>query len=322
MKLQTSLPLQAYLCPIAYGDKLLTVGSCFSENMGNKLVYAKFDTLINPLGTLFHPLAIENLFSSAETPKSFTADDFVCQNGIWHCWHSHSVLSHPRREEVEEQLEAQISRTRKRVSEASHLFITYGSAWVYKHLPTQTFVANCHKVPQKEFEKSLLSIDQIHQSLQRTLRSIKQLNPHIHLVFSLSPVRHLKDGFTENQRSKAHLVSALHTFLDENKNEKLYYFPAYELMMDEMRDYRFYDTDLVHPNALAIELLWERFKKCFFEAKTLSFLQKVEGLQKDLQHRPFHETSEVHKAFKNKIKEKIKALEAACRFISFDGVNE
>lgn len=322
MKLHTPVNIRSCPYPIAYGEKLLTVGSCFSENVGNKLVNAKFDTLINPLGTLFQPLAIESLFSLAQAPRPFTADDFVCQNGIWHCWHSHSALSHPSREVVEAQLETQISRTRKRVSEASHLFITFGTAWVYTHLPTQTVVANCHKIPQKEFDKSLLSIDQIHQSLQHTLRSIKQLNPHIQLVFSLSPVRHLKDGFIENQRSKSHLISALHMFLDENKNEKLFYFPAYELMMDEMRDYRFYDTDLVHPNSLAIELLWERFKNCFFETKTLSILQKVEGLQKDLQHRPFYETSEAYKAFKIKMEEKIKALEAECRFIRFDGADE
>lgn len=317
MKLQTLLNVPSCPYPIAYSNKLLTVGSCFSENMGNKLLHAKLDTLVNPLGTLFHPLAIENLFVQALTPRPFTNEDFICDNGVWHCWQSHSVYSHPDKKIVEQKIEEQISLTRKQVSEASHVFITFGTAWVYNYIATKTTVANCHKVPQQAFNKFLLSNEQIHQSIQNTFGAIKILNPKINLIFSISPVRHLKDGFTENQLSKAHLISALHGFLQANKNENLFYFPAYELMIDELRDYRFYDIDLVHPNTLAIELIWERFKNCFFQDKTLAILQKVESIQKDLQHRPFHEFSEPHRAFKAKIDKKIKDLQDECPFISF-----
>lgn len=297
---------------------MLTIGSCFSENIGKKLLGARMEVVRNPFGTLFHPLAIEKVLSLAESSSSLCDLDFIQDSGIWHCWHTHSQMSHPELSVVQAKINSQIEETNNRIKAASHIFITYGTAWIYRHKPTDLLVANCHKIAASSFEKSLLSIEQIVESISRTYQIIKKLNPKSVVVFSISPVRHLKDGFVENQRSKAHLITALHSFLENQKSHNLFYFPAYELLMDELRDYRFYDSDMVHPNQLAIEIIWERFKDCFFDAKTLVILQKVEAIQKDLQHRPFHPDSLAHTKFLHQLHKKIAALQKEYPQINFE----
>jgi len=307
LKLQTKIPIRKQQHNlIDYNSKLLLIGSCFVENMGEKLDYFKFQSLQNPFGILFQPLAIENLITNAINEKVYTEEDIFFQNEQWHCFESHSKLSNPNKETLLNALNNQIQLTANQLNNSSHIIITLGTAWVYRHIETDTIVSNCHKVPQKKFLKELLSVDEVSESLQSIVALIRSVNRLASIILTVSPVRHLKDGFVENTQSKAHLISAIHEFLNQKSlivNQQSFYFPSYELMMDELRDYRFYAEDMIHPNQTAIKYIWEKFKESWMLEEALKTMEEVNIIQKGLQHKPFNPDSEAHKLFLQKLSE-------------------
>ncbi len=318
MKLQTTVPLEKADNPINYQSKLLLMGSCFVENMGGKLDYFKFQQLQNPFGILFHPLAIENLVQRSLEDLQYSEAEVFEQDGIWHCFDAHSELRAQSQEALLQNLNQQLHETRLRLQNATHIIITLGTAWVYWHKTTNKIVANCHKIPQKEFTKELLPIETIATSLQNVVEMVGEVNPEAQLIFTVSPVRHLKDGFVENQQSKAHLISALHKVLSPRAQSRgLNYFPAYEIMMDELRDYRFYGKDMVHPNALAVDYIWEKFKSVWIDEDCYSVMEEVDNIQKGLLHRPFNPDSEAHKKFETSLRSKITYLQERYPFMKF-----
>ncbi|WP_396636894.1 GSCFA domain-containing protein [Maribacter sp. R77961] len=319
MKLQTQIPLTRANNPIDYSSQLLVLGSCFSENIGAKLDYFKFQTVQNPFGILFHPLAIENLISRAVKKEYYSADDLFFLNERWHCFDVHSSLSDVRRDALLENLNAQLVRTENQLRLATHILITLGTAWVYQKKQTGKMVANCHKVPQKEFKKHLLTVNEITASLQRSVQHIESINKKAQLIFTISPVRHLKDGFIENERSKSHLITAIHTILSiPPSGARGIYFPSYEIMMDELRDYRFYKMDMIHPNTLAIDYIWEKFSKVWISDDAQVTVKKVEEIQRGLRHRPFNPNSEQHQRFQESLKEKISYIKKEHPFMTFE----
>tara|TARA_R110000796_G_scaffold252571_1_gene387988 strand:- start:32296 stop:33240 length:945 start_codon:yes stop_codon:yes gene_type:complete len=314
MKLQTQIPLIKAKNQIDYNSHLVLLGSCFVENIGNKFSYFKFQTLQNPFGILFHPLAIENLISRAVDQKKYTEEEVFFLNERWQCYDAHSNLSSLTKEGLLENLNSSLLETQLQITNASHVIITLGTAWVYKLKENQKEVANCHKVAQKEFVKELLPPERIVKSLKKTIDNIKSINTNVELIFTVSPVRHLKDGFIENQQSKAHLITAIHQIL---KQENALYFPSYEIMMDELRDYRFYNDDMVHPNNLAIEYIWEKFREVWISESTKSTMREVMTIQKGVNHRPFNENSIEYKKFLNNIQRKIEYLQKHYSFMKF-----
>ncbi len=314
MKLQTQVLLQKTKTPIDYDSQLLLLGSCFANNIGLKLQHLQFQHLSNPFGNLFHPLAITNLISNAITEKKYTAEDIFLQNERWHCFDAHSDLSDPSKESTLTQLNDGIEKTREQLYKSTHVIITLGTAWVYKHLLLNRRVANCHKIPVSAFEKELLSIEEITASLQQLVQAIKKINAKAIVVFTVSPVRHLKDGFVENQLSKAHLIASVHSVL---KCTEATYFPAYELMMDELRDYRFYEADMVHPNALAVSYIWEKFKASWLSKDSYATMEKVKTVQSGLSHKPFNASSTEHQRFLKSLEEKITYLKKTYPFMDF-----
>ncbi|PWI31147.1 GSCFA domain-containing protein [Flavobacteriaceae bacterium LYZ1037] len=319
MKLQTTIPLkkQPYN-QIDYHSKLLLFGSCFVENMGEKLEYFKFQNLQNPFGILFQPLAIENLITNAINKKVYTEEDVFYFNEQWYSFETHSKLSSFSKEDLLHHLNEQIKATNKHIKAASHIIITLGTAWVYRQIETDTIVANCHKVPQKKFLKELLSIEAISESLQSIIALIKSVNDTATVIVTVSPVRHLKDGFVENTRSKAHLISAIHSlFSSRTMSKGLYYFPSYEIMMDELRDYRFYAEDMIHPSQTAISYIWERFQEVWMSNEASKTMEEVDAIQKGFQHKPFHPNSEAHKLFLQKLSDRKVKLQSHFSHISF-----
>ncbi|XCF07304.1 GSCFA domain-containing protein [Tamlana crocina] len=297
MKLQTQIPLKKQSENlIDYHSTVVLLGSCFSDNIGAKLDYFKFNNLQNPFGVLFQPKAIESLVDRALNEKTFSEKDVLFQNEQWNCFEAHSKLSSVTKEALLENLNRALKSTRQHLLEASHIIMTLGTAWVYRFLENGMLVANCHKVPQKQFKKELLSVEDISTSLNNISASIKKVNPKATIIFTVSPIRHLKDGFIENTQSKAHLVSAIHKVKDSGL-----YFPSYEIMMDELRDYRFYEADMVHPNATAIDYIWERFKTVWVASEALKTMGEVEVIQKGLQHKPFNPNSKAHLEFLQKL---------------------
>ncbi|OAB27907.1 GSCFA family protein [Flavobacterium fryxellicola] len=316
MHFRTQIPILKSISPVDYNSKIVSLGSCFAVNMAEKLDYFKFRNSCNPFGILFHPLAIEKLLDFAVSGKQFTANNVFFHNERWHCFDVHSDLSNPNKEELVAALNSIIINTRKDLEQASHLIITYGTSWVYRDIETNQIVANCHKIPQKQFEKELLSIETIQKSIENTIDLIEKVNPKCSIIFTVSPVRHIKDGFVENQWSKANLISALHQTFDLRLST-ISYFPSYEIMMDELRDYRFYAEDMLHPNQVAIDYIWKRFQETTISETAMTTMEEVGNIQKSLSHKPFNPKSESHLKFETKLREKITILENQYSFMKF-----
>lgn len=316
MELQTKLPLKAQQHnPIDYHSKIVLFGSCFSEHIAGKFDYYKFQKFNNPFGILFHPLAIENLIVNAINKKQYTNDDLFFYNEQWHCFEAHSKLSNVSKDHLLEALNNRVNTTRNFLIEASHIVITLGTAWAYRQIETDTIVANCHKVPQKQFLKELLPMHVIVESLEAMIVLIRSINPKVTILFTVSPVRHLKDGFIENTQSKSHLISAIHQVVDSRN--RLHYFPSYEIMLDELRDYRFYKDDMLHPNKLAVNYIWNRFQEVWISDEAKPTMQDVEQIQKGLQHKPFNSNSEAHQLFLQKLSDKQTSLQSVFHHIQF-----
>ncbi|MCK0177704.1 GSCFA domain-containing protein [Flavobacteriaceae bacterium S0862] len=316
MRLQTTIPLQTQQHnQIDYNSSVLLLGSCFVENIGSKLDYFKFQNLQNPFGILFQPLAIEKLITNAINEKEYIEDDIFFHNEQWHCYDAHSKLSNASKEDLLNDLNKQIDIIAKQLNNSSHMIVTLGTAWVYRHTETDSIVANCHKVPQKKFLKELLSVDEISESLQSIVELIRSVNKKTSILFTVSPVRHLKDGFLENMQSKAHLIAAIHQVVEPRNN--LHYFPSYEIMMDELRDYRFYTEDMVHPNQTAVNYIWEKFQSVWISNDAFQTMEDVNIVQKGIQHKPFHPNSEAHQKFLKNLEQRKTLLQKKHSFIVF-----
>jgi len=316
MEFRTQISIPKSKNPIDYNSKIVSLGSCFAVNMEEKLDYFKFESSCNPFGILFHPLAIEKLIDFAVSEKQFTDKNVFFHNERWHCFDVHSDLSNSSQSALITNLNATVIATKLQLQAATHIIITYGTSWVYRNLSTNEIVANCHKVPQNEFSKEILSIEAIEKSMRNTLDLIQKINPNVSFIFTVSPVRHLKDGFVENQVSKAHLISAIHKTIND-KPKTINYFPSYEIMMDELRDYRFYAEDMIHPNSVAIDYIWERFSETSISEESQLVMIEVEAIQRGLAHRPFNPNSESHQQFLSKLNDKMVKLQKQFPKIQF-----
>lgn len=305
MKFRTEITFPASTPAIDHHSKLVLIGSCFSEHMEGKLQYFKFNTFANPFGILFNPKAIETAVRRCAENTGYSKKDLREYNQTWLSLDHHSRFNHSDQDQVLEKINQEIELGHQALKKASHVVITLGTSWVYRWKENNAVVGNCHKIPQKYFSKELLSSQEILESLKQIINLIRGINKGANFIFTVSPVRHLKDGFTENTLSK----SLLHAAIDELKKEiEVNYFPAYEIMMDDLRDYRFYKDDLVHPNEMAIDYIWELFKTSWISESSNEVMKEIEDIQKSLAHRPFDEASEAHKKFLKKLDGKIDRL--------------
>ncbi|MBS7232451.1 GSCFA domain-containing protein [Flavobacterium psychroterrae] len=318
MQFRTQIPISKTNNQIDYNSKIISIGSCFAENMADKFDYFKFQNQTNPFGIIFNPVSIEKIISRVIKQEFYTEKDVFFYNERWHSYEVHSDLSNSDRQELLETLNKAILETGKQLKEATHIIITYGTSWIYRNIESDEIVANCHKVPQKQFIKQLLSVNEIEQSIHNKIDLIGILNPHINFIFTVSPVRHVKDGFAENQLSKSHLFASLHSNLKSKINNlKLEYFPSYEIMMDELRDYRFYTEDMLHPNQVAIDYIWHKFSENYISENSIKTMEEISDIQKSLRHRSFNPESEQHKKFLSKLQQKINAIQEKWNHIKF-----
>lgn len=306
MHFTTKIPVTKSQNKIDYNSKLLLLGSCFSENIGNKFTYFKFQTEINPFGIIFNTVSLEKLLLRCIRKQYFTEKDVVFHNDLWHCFEVHSELSNSNKEEFLSKLNEIIDHTNQYIGKLTHCLITLGTSWVYRNIETKEIVANCHKVPQKKFTKELLSTEQIEASLQNIVNEIKKVNATCKFIFTVSPVRHIKDGFFENNVSKGNLFSALNSIL--KYDSELNYFPSFEIVMDELRDYRFFEKDMLHPNSIAVDYIWEKFLEVYIDKESIELMSEIETIQKGLAHRPFNPNTENHKKFLKNLQDKIDNL--------------
>jgi lysophospholipase L1-like esterase len=323
MNFTTQINLSKSNNPIDYSSKMISLGSCFAENMAEKFEYFKFSNTTNPFGIIFNPVSIEKIISRVINQEFFTEKDIFFQNECWHCFEVHSELSHNGKKEFLEQLNSILKTTHKQINEATHVIITLGTSWVYRNIETNAIVANCHKVLQKQFTKELLSVETIRQSLKNIIALVTTINTNVKFIFTVSPVRHIKDGFIENNVSKANLITAIYQCLQtEHYKPSTEYFPSYEIMMDELRDYRFYAQDMLHPNQVAIDYIWIKFFENYIVEREFKTMQEVCDIQKALHHKPFNPDSESHQKFLKNVNEKINILASKYPQTNFDFYQE
>lgn len=300
---------------ISHRHNLLLIGSCFTEQIGTKLANHKFAVLDNPNGILFNPTSISKSIASYIDNKQYTEADLFYQNECWNSWEHHSRFSHPDKKVCLEVINESQSKAHEFLKQANWLLITLGSAFVYE-LENKEVVANCHKVPTDKFNKRLLPEDEIFADLQKMIEKAVAFNPELRIIFTISPVRHLRDGFVENNRSKATLIQALHQLVENNNN--CFYFPAYELVIDDLRDYRFFAEDMVHPNYAATHYVWEKFIATCIDEPSQQLMKEIAIIVAAKNHKPFNPTSEQHKKFLKTNLEKVKKIQQQFGYIDFE----
>ena len=314
---------------ITYRDKILLVGSCFTEHIGNSLSELKFSTLQNPNGILFDPRSVCSSLISYIENKKYNKEDLFQLNEVWNSWEHHSRFSNINADDCLKIINESQKQAHAFLKEADWLIITLGSSFSYRLtslIPNPSpggegsGVANCHRAPSQWFNKHLLSIDEIISLLDTTYHRVKQFNSKIKIIFSISPVRHIRDGVIENNRSKARLIEAVHHMV--NKFSGLYYFPAYELVIDVLRDYRFYDIDMVHPNYPATEFVMEKFSESFIDEGSQQIMEEIKKIVIARKHKAFQPETNAHKAFLKTHLEKVKELQSKYSFLDLsDEIN-
>ncbi|MDR0427825.1 MAG: GSCFA domain-containing protein [Dysgonamonadaceae bacterium] len=302
MQFRTEVVIPSSDFKLSHQNKIMMIGSCFVENISAKLQNAGFDININPFGIMYNPISVLITLNELLNKKRYFSKDLFLHQGLYHSFSHHSRFSGSNPEAVIENINNQIDQSSRFLFHADYLFITWGTANVYFRLSDKNPVANCHKLPAKEFIHKRLTSTEITTPWQIFLNQLKEINPKLKIIFTISPIRHWKDGATENQISKSVLFVALDTLIQAN--EDVYYFPSYEIIMDDLRDYRFYAEDMLHPNYQAIDYIWEKFGNTYFNDETKEIIAEWTSIQQALQHKPFNPLSDEYNNFLKKAKER------------------
>lgn len=300
---------------ITYREKILLTGSCFTEHIGNFLLENKFNALQNPNGILFDPASVASSLLSYIQNKKYVEDDLFYLNETWNSWQHHSRFSAVNKLDCLNGINHSQQQAHNFLKDTDWLIITLGSAFTYKLLEDSATVANCHKAPAQNFNKHLNTIEAIITAFDSVIHQLFHFNNKLKIIFTISPVRHLRDGVVDNNRSKARLIEAVHHLV--NKFDKLYYFPAYELVIDVLRDYRFYDVDLAHPNYAATQFVLEKFSENCFDLPTRELLEEIKKIVIAKKHKPFNPQSSLHKKFLEQQVEKTKRIAAMHPYLDF-----
>ncbi|HPH85296.1 MAG TPA: GSCFA domain-containing protein [Ferruginibacter sp.] len=304
-----------FISKINHQHKLLLAGSCFTEQIGAKLSKHKFNVLDNPNGILFNPVSIADSVRSYIHHKTYKPEDLFWYNELWGSWDHHTRFSNIDREVVLEGINDSQAKAHGFLKSADWILLTLGSAFVYE-MEGGRVVANCHKVPTDKFTKKLLSVEEVVKVLGDSLKELFEFNPGIKVIFTISPVRHLRDGFIENNFSKATLIHAVHQLIE--KYNAAQYFPAYELIIDDLRDYRFFAEDMVHPNYAATNYVWEKFIQAAIDESSQKLMKEIAVINAARDHKAFNPTSQQHKKFLQAHLEKVKKLQMEHDYLDLD----
>lgn len=319
MKFRTEIFLQKSSLKISHQDKILLAGSCFAENMQAYFRRFLFDVLSNPHGVIYNPVSLHRALQDVAKKEIYELKDLHFYNELYFSAAHHTSFSDTDSSVCLEKINTSITQAHQHLQNANVLIITLGSAYVYAWNETganyfgtpSEIVANCHKLPNTFFQKRLLSLEEIVQTLQDTIR----IFPDKKIIFTVSPVRHWRDGAVENMRSKSLLIEAIHRVAEQSA--AVYYFPAFELMMDDLRDYRFYEEDLLHPNKTAVNYIWDKFAATFFDEETQLLNKKIDAIQAMKSHRPRFEDTQAYQAHKQKIEQEINVLTTQYPYLDF-----
>lgn len=285
------------------------MGSCFTENVGAKMEALKYPVDINPFGILYNPLSVANGLQLLLEEKTFSANDLIEHNGLWHSFSHHGRFSHNEQNKALHEINNRIKNSTAFLKQADFLFVTFGTAWIYRYKKSRDLVSNCHKIPAREFIRERLSVQQIVDVYRDLLKELWKINPDLKVVFTVSPIRHWKDGAIENQRSKSTLILAVDQLIQEFGIEKCAYFPSYEIVMDELRDYRFYAEDMLHISDVAIKHIWSRFEEALVDAESIEIAREVQKISNAVKHRPINKKTLEYSKFLLSFLRKLELLE-------------
>jgi hypothetical protein len=303
---RTELNIPSSPVRIDHQSCLFTIGSCFSDVIGEKLLKNKFQVLANPFGVVYNPESIFKLLNAALRVDEFEEDSYIEKDKIWRNYHLHSEVFGKDLPDLKHKIHSEKLRAHEFLLKTKVLAITFGSAFAYRLKSNQQIVSNCHKMPPGLFNKELLSPVKIIHDFDSFYQKVQEINPDLKIILTISPVRHIKDTIQLNNVSKSVLRLASHWITEQHEN--ISYFPAFEMMMDDLRDYRFYKEDMIHPTEVAENYIWEKFIGTYMENKSKEFIKEWTGVLKALEHKPFHPDSESHQAFIRETIKKIKSL--------------
>jgi hypothetical protein len=322
MKFRTEVELPQYTKKLGYRHQSLMIGSCFAENIGNWLRDRCLPVLVNPFGILYNPISLANSLELLIHRKSFTDKDLFFSNGRYHSFSHHSRFSDIHPANMLERINHSVAEAGNVLNSSGHLLITFGTSWVFQHRPSGEVVSNCHKLPSSVFNRYCLSVAQITERWIPVIEQLKQMNPDLHLVLTVSPIRHLKDGAHENQLSKSTLLLAIASLTDYFGNDSISYFPSYELVLDELRDYRFYAADMTHPSEVALDFIREKFAAALLDQEAQTILGEVEKLLPALLHKPMKQNNTDYNLLMLNQLEKTNRLQIRFPFADFSSLSE
>ncbi len=300
---------------IDYHLNLLFMGSCFSDSIGRRMQNLKFKACHNPFGVVYNPVSISNSLTLLVQKERFGKEDLSFYNELWFSYSHNTLFSDTDQKACLDKINKSFKEAKKFIYDANVLIITLGTSWVYQLKETGKVVANCHKIPSENFNRSFSSVENTCQNLQKAIDELRKVNPEVKIVFTVSPIRHWKDGAIGNQRSKAALILAI-SKLQEQTND-VYYFPAYEIFMDELRDYRFYAEDMLHPSDSGTEYIWDRFSQTFLSKDTIELLPKMQSILNRMSHRPVHKKTNAYKQFISSLREDMFTIQNTHPYIDF-----
>lgn len=315
ISLSTEVKISRSVFDLTNQTPIITVGSCFSDQVGGLLSKYKFNIFQNPFGVLYNPLSIAQALKLALYKQMLKEDNLIFHNSLWHSFYFHGSFSHSSAHHVLENTNRAINEVHNYLKTAEFLFVTFGTAWVYRYVNTNQVVSNCHKLPANEFQRFRLTVEEIIEEWEELCRELKQFNPHLKIIFTVSPVRHFKDGAHQNQLSKSILFIAIDKIIANNNH--IDYFPSYEIVNDELRDYRFYADDMLHVAEKAIQIVFEKFKTCYFNTKTIEYLNDIQSIIRAVEHRVLNVNKDETKKFAKTTIKKIETLEQKYPFVNF-----
>jgi len=311
---QTKVQIPASTLKIGYVDHVMALGSCFAENIGKKMSDAYFLIDVNPFGVLYNPISIKNSLELLLQNKPFTIDDIFEYNSTWQSFSHSTLFSDSNAQVCLENINSRLNVARTFFNQSQILIITFGTAWVFEDLNTGQVVSNCHKLPDRNFIRRRLTIQEIVDNYILILKKLFTNNPTLQIIFSISPIRHWKDGAHENNISKSTLLLVVDEL--QKDFEQVHYFPAYEIQMDELRDYRFYASDMLHPSDVAVDYIWEKFCETYFSPETQQIKIRVQQLNADLAHRPLHPEAKEFLLFKKNVENRKSKIISDFPFLS------
>lgn len=315
---RTEVKLDSFPFRLNYHTPVLFCGSCFAENIGGILQSYKMPSLVNPNGVVYNPYSVARVIRNCLNNKKYFETDLTHRNGLWFSFDHYTRFSSADKDECLTKINEANHSAHHFIQKAKLIAVTFGTARVYRLKATGQVVANCHKIPSKEFAHTLLTVDEIVLEWQTLIEEVLMKLNDVRFLFTISPIRHWKDGAVGNQLSKATLILAVHRLI-ELYPEVAFYFPAYEIVMDDLRDYRFYDTDMLHPSQIAIDYIWQKFSEALIEPEAMRIAEKVHKIQQALSHKPINPNFDEFKKFVQKIINDIKMLSNDYPFINFDG---